>query len=40
MLASEITARFHSAAAAEAAHADFEHRARGGVPDEDSRSRR
>ncbi|RZU02025.1 tyrosine--tRNA ligase [Rivibacter subsaxonicus] len=33
MLASEITARFHGAAAAEAAHADFQHRARGGVPD-------
>ncbi|MEN9544095.1 MAG: hypothetical protein RLZZ598_928 [Pseudomonadota bacterium] len=34
MLASEITARFHGAAAAEAAHADFQHRARGGVPDQ------
>ena len=33
MLAKEITARFHSAAAAEAAEADFQHRARGGVPD-------
>ncbi|CAN5416934.1 tyrosine--tRNA ligase [soil metagenome] len=33
-LAKEITARFHSAAAADAAEADFEHRARGGVPDE------
>ncbi len=34
LLAKEITARFHSAAAADAAEADFEHRARGGVPDE------
>lgn len=34
MLAKEITARFHSPAAAEAAEADFNHRARGGVPDE------
>jgi tyrosyl-tRNA synthetase len=34
MLAKEITTRFHSAAAAEAAEADFQHRARGGVPDE------
>ena len=33
MLAKEITARFHSAAAADAAAADFQHRARGGVPD-------
>lgn len=33
MLAREITARFHSAAAADAAQADFELRARGGVPD-------
>nr|BAH89665.1 tyrosyl-tRNA synthetase [uncultured bacterium] len=33
MLAKEITARFHSAAAAEAAEADFAHRSRGGVPD-------
>jgi len=33
-LAKEITARFHGAAAADAAEADFEHRARGGVPDE------
>ena len=32
LLASEITTRFHSAAAAEAAAADFELRARGGVP--------
>jgi tyrosyl-tRNA synthetase len=34
LLAKEITARFHGAAAAEAAQADFENRARGGVPDE------
>ncbi len=34
MLAKEITTRFHSAAAADAAEADFQHRARGGVPDE------
>lgn len=33
-LAREITTRFHGAAAAEAAQADFENRARGGVPDE------
>ncbi|MBC7954593.1 MAG: tyrosine--tRNA ligase [Cytophagales bacterium] len=33
-LAKEITTRFHSAAAAEAAEADFNHRAKGGVPDE------
>lgn len=33
MLAHEITARFHGAAVAEAARADFELRARGGVPD-------
>jgi len=33
-LAKEITARFHGAAAADAAEADFEHRARGGVPDQ------
>jgi tyrosyl-tRNA synthetase len=32
LLAHEITARFHSAAAAEAAQADFDLRARGGVP--------
>ncbi|MFL6665228.1 MAG: tyrosine--tRNA ligase [Rhizobacter sp.] len=32
-LAKEITARFHDAAAAEAASADFENRAKGGVPD-------
>jgi tyrosyl-tRNA synthetase len=34
MLAKEITTRFHSAQAAEAAEADFQNRARGGVPDE------
>ena len=34
MLAKEITARFHSAAAAEAAEADFRNRAAGGVPEE------
>jgi tyrosyl-tRNA synthetase len=34
LLAKEITTRFHSAEAAEAAEADFQHRARGGVPDE------
>jgi tyrosyl-tRNA synthetase len=34
LLAKEITTRFHSVAAAEAAAADFERRARGGVPDE------
>lgn len=33
MLAHEITARFHSAAAAAAAEQDFNNRARGGVPD-------
>jgi len=33
MLAKEITARFHSAAAADAAEQDFNLRARGGVPD-------
>ncbi len=33
-LATEITARFHSAAAAQAAQADFRHRAAGGIPDE------
>ncbi len=33
MLATEITARFHSAAAAAAAEADFNLRARGGIPD-------
>lgn len=34
MLAKEITTRFHSAQAADAAEADFHNRARGGVPDE------
>ena len=34
MLAKEITTRFHNAAAAEAAEADFDNRARGGIPDE------
>jgi len=34
MLAKEITARFHSAAAADAAQADFDNRARGGIPDD------
>ena len=34
MLAKEITARFHSAAAAEAAEADFINRSRGGIPDD------
>ncbi|WP_046112772.1 tyrosine--tRNA ligase [Aquincola tertiaricarbonis] len=34
LLAKEITTRFHSAAAAEAAEQDFQNRARGGVPDE------
>ena len=34
MLAKEITTRFHSAAAAEAAEADFANRARGGIPDQ------
>lgn len=34
MLAKEITTRFHSAAAAEAAEADFNNRARGGIPDD------
>ncbi|KQV99910.1 tyrosine--tRNA ligase [Rhizobacter sp. Root1221] len=34
LLAKEITARFHSAAAAEAAEADFNNRSKGGVPDE------
>ena len=33
-LAKEITARFHSVAAADAAHEDFQRRAAGGVPDE------
>ena len=34
LLAKEITARFHDAAAADAAEADFNHRAKGGIPDE------
>jgi tyrosyl-tRNA synthetase len=34
LLAKEITTRFHSAAAAEAAEVDFQRRAAGGVPDE------
>jgi tyrosyl-tRNA synthetase len=34
MLAKEITTRFHSAAAAEAAEVDFQNRAKGGIPDE------
>ncbi|RYE73015.1 MAG: tyrosine--tRNA ligase, partial [Hyphomicrobiales bacterium] len=34
MLAREITARFHSAAAADAAEQDFVNRSKGGVPDE------
>ena len=34
MLAKEITARFHSAAAADAAEADFQNRSQGGIPDE------
>jgi tyrosyl-tRNA synthetase len=34
MLAKEITARFHSRAAADAAEQDFRHRAAGGIPDE------
>lgn len=34
LLAREITARFHGAAAAEAAQQDFELRSRGGVPDQ------
>jgi len=34
LLAKEITARFHSAAAAEAAHDDFQRRAAGGIPDD------
>jgi len=34
MLAKEITTRFHSAAAADAAEQDFIHRSKGGVPDE------
>jgi tyrosyl-tRNA synthetase len=34
LLAKEITARFHGAAAADAAEADFSHRARGGIPEQ------
>ena len=34
MLAKEITTRFHDAAAADAAQADFQNRARGGIPDD------
>jgi tyrosyl-tRNA synthetase len=34
MLAKEITARFHSDAAADAAQADFNNRAKGGIPDD------
>jgi tyrosyl-tRNA synthetase len=34
MLAKEITARFHSAQAADDAEADFNNRARGGIPDD------
>jgi tyrosyl-tRNA synthetase len=34
MLAREVTARFHGVAAADAALQDFDHRARGGIPDE------
>jgi tyrosyl-tRNA synthetase len=34
MLAKEITTRFHSAAAADAAEVDFQNRAAGGLPDE------
>jgi tyrosyl-tRNA synthetase len=34
MLAKEITARFHSAAAADAAEQDFINRSQGGVPDD------
>ena len=34
MLAKEITARFHSVAAADAAEADFQNRAAGGIPDD------
>jgi len=33
-LAKEITARFHSAAAAEAAEQDFINRSKGGIPEE------
>jgi len=34
MLAKEITARFHSSAAADTAEADFNNRAKGGIPDQ------
>jgi tyrosyl-tRNA synthetase len=34
LLAKEITARFHDAAAAEAAEQDFVNRSKGGIPDE------
>jgi tyrosyl-tRNA synthetase len=34
LLAKEITTRFHSAAAADAAEEDFQNRARGGIPDD------
>jgi len=34
LLAREITTRFHSAAAADAAEQDFQNRSKGGVPDE------
>ncbi len=34
LLAKEITTRFHDAAAADAAEADFQNRSKGGVPDE------
>jgi tyrosyl-tRNA synthetase len=34
LLAKEITSRFHSAEAADAAEADFTNRARGGIPDD------
>jgi tyrosyl-tRNA synthetase len=34
LLAKEITARFHSAAAAEAAEQDFMNRSKGGIPDD------
>ena len=34
MLSKEITARFHSAALADAAEADFSNRAKGGIPDD------
>jgi tyrosyl-tRNA synthetase len=34
LLAKEVTSRFHSAAAADAAEVDFNNRARGGIPDE------